>query len=229
MQAPSTTGWARICDLPVRLSHWLLVLAIFGCYATTKLGWLPMDWHFWFGYLALGCVLFRLAWGVVGGQHARFGVFLRGPRAVFTHLRELFGSGYQPHAGHNPLGGWAALLLLLVTGVQATLGLFSSDEIQWYGPLSERIGSDLMQSLSSWHRVLELWLLLLIALHIAAIVFYGMVKRDPLLPAMLHGRKRGVGDAQRAPVWLAWVVAALVATAIWSLLRFWPMGEAALY
>jgi cytochrome b len=220
---------AYIWDLPVRLSHWGLVLAIFGCYATTKLGWLPMDWHFWFGYAALGLVLFRLCWGLLGGEHARFGNFLRGPRAVLSHLRELFGTGYRPHVGHNPLGGWAALLLLLLIGLQAALGLFSSDEIQWYGPLSERVSTDSMQAASSWHRVLELWLLLLIGLHLAAIAFYTWVKHDALLPAMVHGRKSGFPESRRAPVWSAWLLVVLVVAAIWALLRFWPEGGGVLY
>lgn len=212
----------RVWDLPVRLSHWGLVLSVLGCYATTKLGWLPMDWHFYFGYAALGCVLFRLLWGVLGSGHARFSSFLRGPGAVLQHLRELFGQGYRPHAGHNPLGGWASLLLLLMVGLQAGLGLFSSDEIQWYGPLSESIATDLMRSLSSWHRVLELWLLLLIGLHVAAIVFYWLVKGDVLVPAMVHGRKRGFAAVKAAPLWLSWACAAAVAGGIWALLRFWP-------
>lgn len=210
----------RVWDLPVRLSHGVLVLAILGCYATAKFGWLPMAWHFYFGYVVLGVVVFRLLWGVLGGEHARFRNFLTGPRAVLRHVRELLGDGYRPHAGHNPLGGWAALVLLLVCGVQAALGLVASDEIQWYGPWSEAVSTATMRAASSGHRILEVWLLLLIALHVSAIVFYRVLKGDALLPAMVHGRKPGMPNAWRPPAWRAWVLALVVGGGIWAALRY---------
>lgn len=231
MTDPATPNAVRSWDLPVRLTHWGLVLCLTGCYLSGKFGWPSMEWHYRFGYGALGLVLFRIVWGFVGGGHARFTQFLRGPGAVYRHLRELL-SGDRTHltAGHNPAGGWSVVLLLLLTGIQAVLGLFTSDDIQFFGPLSERIDGATMAAISSWHRTLELWLLLLIAVHLLAILAYWLLRREALLPAMFSGIKRGLPAAaaappQRAPVWLGWLLAALVVAAIWALLTFWPEGS----
>lgn len=228
MTEPVRSG-VRVWDLPVRLSHWGLVLCLCGCYLSGKFGWPSMAWHYWFGYGALGLALFRIVWGFIGGQHARFSAMLRGPRAVLVHLRELLAGGRSHlHAGHNPAGGWSALVLLLLTATQAALGLFSSDGIQYFGPLSERIDADTMEALSSWHRTLEWWLLLLITLHLLAILSYWLLRREALLPAMFSGHKRDLPadtlPARNAAPWLAWVVALIVAAALWALLAYWPEG-----
>lgn len=219
-------GQDYVWDLPVRLTHLAFVVGVLGCFATARFHWLPMDWHFYFGYLALGAVLLRLIWGVLGSETARFTHFVRGPGAIFQHVKGLIGSGYQAHAGHNPLGGLAVIAMLLLILMQSVTGLFSSDEIQWYGPLSERIDTETMQWFSSWHRIIESWLLVVIAVHVLAVALYGLLKRDNLLTPMLTGYKRGIGFVMRGrPAWLSWLLIALVAAGIWVLTTYWPQPE----
>src|SRR5690349_24199960 len=59
-----------VWDLPVRLFHWLLVASIATSWATAELGWMRV--HFLSGYTILTLLLFRLGWGIIGSDSARF-------------------------------------------------------------------------------------------------------------------------------------------------------------
>src|SRR5690606_20858784 len=124
----------RIWDLPTRLFHWLFAASVIGAFVTVKVGGLWMDYHPRFGYTALGLLIFRLLWGLVGPRYARFSQFVKGPAATLRYLR-----APRRMAGHNPLGAWSVLALLLAVGVQTTTGLFATDGIFTEGPLASRI------------------------------------------------------------------------------------------
>jgi hypothetical protein len=124
-----------VWDLPVRIVHWLLVIGIAGSYATHKLGVAYFSYHLWFGYLVVVLAAFRILWGFVGTRHARFASFLRGPRATGAYLVALLRGAAPATPGHNPLGGWMVIFLLLFLLAQGITGLFANDEIFNTGPL----------------------------------------------------------------------------------------------
>ena len=126
----------RIWDLPTRMFHWLLALSVVASIASAKIGGAAMGWHFRLGYLALGLILFRLAWGLVGGHWSRFSSFVSSPVTVWRYLRADAGSRERLDIGHNPLGAWSVLAMLCWLALQATTGLMSDDEIAFTGPLS---------------------------------------------------------------------------------------------
>ena len=214
----------RIWDLPIRLTHWGLVLCVLGLYATGEYGWLTMQWHFRFGYAALALLLFRLLWGVVGSEHARFADFVRGPGAILGYVRGWRSTDYRPALGHNPLGALAVLAMLALLLTQAVSGLFSNDEIEWFGPLSERISVDASAAWTDLHHLVQKLLLGMIVLHLLAIAAYRKFKHENLVPPMLTGRKpRDDGaDARWRSPWLALVLFALCAAAVWAIDRFGP-------
>jgi cytochrome b len=225
-----TTIEIRVWDLPVRLFHWALVVLLGVSWWSAAQG--HMDWHMRSGYALLTLVLFRIVWGFVGSTHARFGDFVRGPRALIAHLRTL-ASGHSPvYAGHNPLGGIGVVLMLAAVLVQAATGLFASDDILVEGPLYRYVSGATSEWLTSVHRSNFDALLVLAAIHVAAVAFYRLFKRQGLTGPMLTGRKRlprtavqpgpgsGPGRAATArprtphPA-LAIVVLALCAGAVW--------------
>ena len=69
-----------IWDLPLRLFHWGLVLAVLGAVISSKNG--MMFWHEKMGLTVLGLLGFRIIWGFVGSHHARFSNFLVSPSKV---------------------------------------------------------------------------------------------------------------------------------------------------
>jgi cytochrome b len=184
----------RVWDWPVRLTHWLFVLclAISWWSAEERV----MDWHRYSGYTLLGLLIFRIYWGFAGSSSARFSSFVRGPGDVIAYLR----SARDEHriAGHNPLGGWSVAAMLTLMLAQVLIGLFVSDvDGLESGPLSHLVSFETSRTLADLHEVVFNVILGLIGLHIAAILFYLLARRDNLVVAMLTGRRR---DARLMPM-----------------------------
>jgi cytochrome b len=194
----------RIWDGPTRLSHWLIVVLFAALWWTGETE--QLDLHRDAGFILLGLVIFRLIWGFVGSSTARFSDFLRGPKAIGAYLGDLIrGRTDRAAIGHNPLGGWSVAAMLALLAAELTLGLFTVDvDGDQPGPLARFISFDQGRTVAQWHQWVFNGLLALIGLHLAAIAFYAVVKRDNLIGPMLTGAKRHAGDAapmRPAPLW----------------------------
>ena len=211
-----------VWDWPVRVVHWLLVVLIAVSWITAEIGGNAMTYHMWSGYTILTLVAFRIVWGFVGSTHARFASFVKGPAAVFRYAAGLFRRDTPRYAGHNPLGGWSVLLMLACVALQAGTGLFANDEIFTEGPLASRVEMDTSLFLTTIHRYNFYVLLALVSLHIAAILFYLLVKRENLIGAMFTGRKllpEDVPAAEPVSSWRALVVLLIAAGAVAALVN----------
>ena len=185
----------RVWDVPVRVFHWTLVLLIVSQITTVSLGGNAMEYHVLGGYSILALVLFRIVWGVVGTRHARFANFMRGPLSVFRYARSLTGSTHEKHPGHNPLGGWSVIAMLASVLVQAVSGLFADDENATSGALRKYVSNDVAGTLGAIHEANALVLLTLICIHMGAIWFYLVKKKENLIVPMFSGFKTS-GNAQ---------------------------------
>lgn len=174
----------RVWDLPLRLFHWLLALAVTGALMSGQIGGNLMIWHGRLGVLVAGLLGFRLAWGLVGSTHARFASFVRGPAAIRAYLQ-----GTWHGLGHNPLGALSVLGMLAALGLQTASGLFGNDDIAFQGPLYPLVSKDTSDWVTGLHRKGFWLILLLITTHLAAIVFYLKMRGDNLIRPMLTGRK----------------------------------------
>jgi cytochrome b len=204
----------KVWDLPVRIVHWLLVFGIAGSYATHKLGVAYFKYHAWSGYLVVVLAAFRILWGLVGTRHARFVQFLRGPRETWRYLA-LLSRGRAPSTpGHNPVGAWMVVFLLLALLAQGITGLFANDEIFNTGPLYGYIGDSMSLKLTSWHRRLFDWILIAIALHVLAVLAHRVFAGHDLIGPMFSGRKPAslVADHETISSSRLWLAAALLAT-----------------
>jgi cytochrome b len=181
-QASLVRMW--LWDWPIRIFHWTLVLAVSGAVVSANLGGEWMVWHGRAGLLVLGLLVFRLIWGLFGSSHARFARFFPTPARLLAYWR-----GQWQDVGHNPMSGVAIMLMLLLLGWQAGTGLFSTDDIDFYGPLFALVDERLAKWLTGWHHRTGDWLLGIIGLHVAAILYYRIVKKDNLLGPMLTGWK----------------------------------------
>lgn len=207
----------RVWDLPTRLVHWLLVAGIGMSWWTGETG--RLEWHRWSGYGLLGLVLFRIYWGFFGSSTARFARFVRGPRTVLAYLR-----GAWPVApGHNPLGALSVVALLALLATQIVLGLFAVDvDGIESGPLSLYVSFEGGRAAAHWHGALFDVLLWLIALHIAAILYYGLVRKQNLAASMLHGEREfpaAIPAVQHASVVRLVVGVVLAALLTWVVTR----------
>jgi cytochrome b len=180
----------KVWDWPVRLFHWAIVLLLVVQLVTGKIGGNLMPWHVYSGYAVLVLVIFRILWGFVGSTHARFASFLAGPAATLRFARRLFSRQAVPQVGHNPLGGWMVVVLVLSLAVQTITGLFANDGVATQGPLASLVTIDVSNDLALVHRASLKVLLVLSGLHIAAVLFHWLVKKDNLVGAMFTGVKR---------------------------------------
>lgn len=178
----------RVWDLPTRIFHWGLVIFIIAVVSTGLLGGNAMLWHMRFGFVVLSLLLFRIVWGLIGGRWSRFVSFIYAPSTVLAYLK---GAGKPEHSvGHNPLGAGSIFALLLFLLVQVGSGLVSDDEIATSGPLSKFVSNAVVSAATSYHKNVGKYVLfVLVGLHIAAIVFYLLRKRENLVAPMIHGDK----------------------------------------
>lgn len=175
----------RIWDLPTRLFHWTLALCVLGLVITGNLGGEAMLWHFRLGYTVLSLLIFRVFWGLIGGQWSRWSSLRASPAALWAVLH---GASKKDQPGHSPLGSLSVLALLGMLLLQVATGLISDDEIATAGPFVPWVSSSLSSLATHWHTTTgKLILLLLIALHLAAIWFYRRFRQRHLTAAMLTG------------------------------------------
>jgi cytochrome b len=211
----------RVWDFPTRAFHWTLVVLIALQYATGEYGMLDMRWHAWFGYATLALIVFRVLWGFFGSQTSRFSDFVRGPRAALRYVKSQLSTNPQRGIGHNALGGWSVLALLLCVAIQAVSGLFASDDIDSDGPLVAHVSHATVKWMTRVHHWNQNVLLALIGLHVVAVLLYLLLKHENLILPMLSGRKQAAGarplffvDSRRALALLI-IVAAAVAILLW--------------
>ena len=176
-----------VWDIFIRVFHWLIVALVAAAYATWRLNW--MVWHGWVGDAVLTLVLFRLSWGVFGGETARFSGFLTSPRTVLQHLKASPRREPDRQVGHNPAGGWMVLILLALLLLETLTGVYVVNDIADEGPLTEIVPAWAANAIASWHAIFWDALLAAIVLHILAIAAFAAVKGQNLLRPMVTGTK----------------------------------------
>ncbi len=206
-----------VWDVPTRLWHWLLVPLLPFSWWTAETG--RLEWHRWSGYTLLGLVIFRIYWGFAGSSTARFNRFLRGPGAIADYLR----GRWELAAGHNPLGALSVFTLLVLLLLQIVLGLFAVDvDGLESGPLSLYVSFDTGRAAAEWHDVVFQVLMYLVALHVLAVLYYLLFRRQNLVGAMFSGKRRfesRVVPVQRAS-WLRLIIGIVISVSLtWAVTR----------
>ena len=174
----------RVWDPFVRVLHWSLAASVAAAWLTKHGGG---RWHEWLGYGSLGIVALRIAWGFAGPRYARFTQFVRSPASVLGYTGRMLGRREPRHVGHNPLGGWMIVALIVTVILVGASGWLYTTEAFWGVAWVEET-----------HDVLATMLLVLVALHVGGVVAASLRHRENLAGAMVHGRKRPPGPADVA-------------------------------
>lgn len=202
------TGRVKVWDLPLRLFHWTLVISIAVAFLSSEEESALNEWHILSGWVAAVLIVFRLVWGLIGGEHSRFADFIA-PSQIADHIADLARGQSEPTLGHNPLGAAGVVLMLALTAVTVWTGAFG-------GEAAEEL-----------HEVIAWVLLAMVALHVVAVVAMSILERENLVRAMITGdkpaaRHPGASDA-RPPGTIAWAVSAAVIVATgYLILRYDP-------
>ena len=184
-----------IWDLPIRIVHWLLTVLIFGSWYTVSVTG-DMERHMLIGQTILCLLVFRVVWGFVGTRYAKFSSFVFGPRTILAYARSILSRSGGGYAGHNPLGFLAVFAMLLLIGIQVTTGLFATDGDFYEGPLNHLVSGRTGNQITDIHYLNFDVLAIMIGIHIVAIFFYLLYKRENLISPMFTGKK--TGDALEA-------------------------------
>lgn len=206
-QAPSLKVW----DLPTRLFHWTLVAAIAAAFLSSEEEGVLAEWHQPAGWVAGVLIVFRLVWGFLGGEHARFGDFLR-PGRLASHLGDLLRRRPAAEPGHNPLGALAVVTMLgliaasVATGIAALTG--GADDL---------------------HEAVAYGLLAVIGVHVAGVIVMSLATRENLVRAMVTGRKSrerhpGATDARPAPTYALPLAGLAIAAAVLGAMEIDPQA-----
>jgi len=191
----------KIWDPVTRLWHWVLALAVGVGWSFGKfMNFDNIQWHFYLGYLVLGLMLFRLLWGFIGPAPVRYPALLPTPGGLLAYLRQLGQRRPSGTPGHNPLGSISVILMLISITAQAVTGLFIvSDDFFESGPLASYVSEATSNRLNWWHRLNADVILVLVVLHLGAILFYLLWKRENLVKPMISGWKWVKHDPDKQP------------------------------
>lgn len=205
--APLQPARIRVWDLPLRLFHWLLVIAIALAFLSAEEDSLLNQWHILAGWVAGILIVFRIVWGFVGGEHSRFVDFVR-PSGIGRHIGELLRGRAEPSLGHNALGALSVLLLLALIAATVWTGVILMEDV---------------------HELLGWTLLALVAVHVAAVVLMSFLTRENLVAAMVTGSKpasrhAGAGNARRPGVAGLIVAAGVVGGTIYAIRTYDPLA-----
>jgi cytochrome b len=212
-----------VWDFPTRLFHWLLVALVTISFASGKIGGNAMWYHERCGEAILALLIFRLVWGFIGSTPSRFRTFLAGPSTVVRYALTLFRREPDHHLSHNPLGGWSVVAMLLVLFIQAGTGLFANDDIATQGPLYKWVSKAVSDRLTSIHRLNHDVIIALVAVHVAAVLFHLIYKKENLITPMITGIKSWKGSQSEKmihkPLWLAALVAVISGIGVYILVN----------
>ncbi|MGC9369536.1 MAG: cytochrome b/b6 domain-containing protein [Paracoccaceae bacterium] len=180
----------RLWDPALRLFHWALVVCVVAAWLLGRFGPSIMTLHFYFGYAVLALLAFRVIWGLFGPTAARFSHFLYGPGTTLRYMARIGRREPSYWPGHNPVGALSVFVLLAVLIAQALTGLFADpDDFINVGPLADSVSRDTALAAAGWHYRLSLAVLALVVLHVSAVAFYRLWKREDLVRPMITGRK----------------------------------------
>jgi len=207
VSADRTVRRIRVWDLPLRLFHWLLVLAIAVAILSSEEDSALNQWHVMAGWVAAILVLFRIVWGFVGGEHSRFADFVK-PRALAHHIRGLLRGRPEATVGHNALGALSVLLLLAFVAATVGTGILLAGEL---------------------HEVIAWAMVALVGVHVAAVVVMSLMTRESLVGAMVTGSKIAARHPEardaRPPSVLGLILAVLIVLGgIYAVLAYDPLA-----
>lgn len=217
----ATSKTLRVWDLPTRLFHWSLVGIFAIVWISSEADGNLFYIHVYSGTAILGLVVFRLVWGVIGSRYALFSNFVTGWSSVKDYGQSLKNLTPPYHVGHNPVGGWMIILLLVLLGLTSFGGFYISDD-GYVGPLAASVSPSLSKILGELHEGISGFLMFLVVVHIAGVVAHVLLTRDNLPRAMVTGDKTippgidasGIG---KIAFWRVMIAVLIAIGAVWSI------------
>jgi cytochrome b len=191
-----------VYDLPTRVFHVLFATLFIAAYAIANLnesesGAFP--YHMLLGLTLTFLVCWRVLWGIMGTQHARFSGFALRPTELFHYLKSLVKGANRRWAGHNPASSWGGVGMMALGLLLGTSGI----AMTYF---------DLKPELEEVHALLAHAFMVLVGAHVLGIAFHTFKHRDAIALSMIDGKKQDVvmKDQVQKPHKLAGIFLVLV-------------------
>jgi len=230
----------KVWDVPTRAFHWALVLLVLLSYLTGEFGGFDftspagnmvgnMQVHMWSGFGILTLLIFRIVWGFIGSTTSRFTDFIKGPSAMFDYMGGVARRSVKFIAGHNPAGGIVVIVMLLLLLAQAGTGLFAKEDDFFgvAGPLNGLVDEETGKQITGIHQQIWTYIEILVVVHILANLFYWLVLKHNLIPAMFSGVREAPADASVTHVKFVSNIVALIVLAVAAGIVFFIQNYAA--
>ena len=195
----------ELWDPLVRISHWLIAVAVIANGLLNKPGGTI---HIWIGWGVLALLALRFVWGFLGPAEARFSSFLPDPRAAVSHLFDLVRGKPRHYRSHNPAGAimvyalWACLVVvtgtgLYMTGAKSPITIAEEKAAVAAGDWSVLVKKDddegeekssLGEAAEEAHEIAANLMLVLALIHVAGVAVESRATRRNLVRPMLVGR-----------------------------------------
>jgi len=214
----------RVWDLPLRLFHWAMVVAVVVAAIT---GFLTPEWwldlHSVAGY-ALGVLLaFRLVWGVFGSPYSRFRSFPLKLSDLHQHLISVLHRTPRIFVGHNPAGAWMIVVLLFLLVALVITGVLALGGRENLGPLAFVTVYQIGNISREVHEIAALGLLWAVAIHLLGVFVDTRIFKHPVLAVMMIGNKMSSDKRANGPdgthtargaVWFASITGLLIVVGV---------------
>ena len=172
--------FALTYNATARTLHWLTAVAVLGLLGIGLwMTGLPIsllklqvyNWHKWIGLTVFALTVLRLLWRWRNPPPPLPGTVTRWERAL------------------APVGHWALLVLLLAMPLSGWLMSSAAGvSVAWFGvlPLPDLVlpNPDLFEALRTAHFLLSRALIVIVALHIAAVLHHDVLRRDGIFRRM---------------------------------------------
>ena len=173
----------KVWDPLVRIFHWSLA----GVFIANAIAVDPdARLHQTLGYVALGLVVFRVLWGLIGARHARFSDFPPSLTAAMGQIGEVATGRVRHHLGHTPLGALMIYNLLGTLVLIALSGWLMTTDAFWGQEWPEE-----------FHEIMVTWAEASVVIHVGAVIFESMRSRVNLPLSMITGYKNLPDTTQR--------------------------------
>lgn len=167
-----------VYDLPTRLFHGLfsgLFLLSFVIAKTVDDESLIYSYHMLSGLLLGGLVIWRIFWGIIGSEHARFSGFNLNPLDLKNYFLGIVSGSKKRWVGHNPASSWAAITMFsLALGLAITGYLMSTG------------GKETFEDI---HEFLANAFVVVVGLHVAGVILHSIRHQDAIALSMVDGKK----------------------------------------
>ena len=184
----SNQNRVTIWDLPTRIFHWLLVTSFAIAFITFDDNRFLFV-HVYAGYVFLSLLVFRLIWGVFGTRYAKCTAFAYDWSSTTAYIKGLITGEAMRYIGHNPAGGWA-IFLMLVLGIAVSIaGLFVLGGEEGHGPLAGIVSFDVGDMFHKVHEIFAWVMLGVVVIHVSGVIVESVWHKDNLIWSMITGKK----------------------------------------